>query len=155
VSALEPEQVETEHQRLTRNWADLLQEIRVLQTGVQLLTGFLLTLPFQPQFGELDAATRHIYLATVLVSVAATAVIVTPVSIHRMVFRRHLRRPLVEVSHRLAQIGLVLLALALIGMVKVVFSIAVDPTAGWWAAGGVTGLFLALWVALPLLLRES
>ena len=63
---------ETETQRLDRNWLSLLQELRVVQTGVQLLTGFLLTLPFQPRFDGLSTTMRVIFLATVSCSVAAT-----------------------------------------------------------------------------------
>ena len=58
---------ETEAQRLDRNWSSLLQELRVAQTGVQLLTGFLLTLPFQQRFTQLDGVMRTVYLVTVAV----------------------------------------------------------------------------------------
>ncbi len=59
------ERDETEAQRLDRNWSSLLQELRVAQTGVQLLTGFLLILPFQPRFADLDGVIRTVYLVTV------------------------------------------------------------------------------------------
>ena len=78
-------------QRLDRNWADLLQELRVVQTGVQLLTGFLLTLPFQARFEQLSGYERTIYLVTVTLSVAATGFLIAPVSLHRILFRRHAR----------------------------------------------------------------
>jgi hypothetical protein len=145
---------ETETQRLDRNWADLLQELRVVQTGVQLLTGFLLTIPFQPGFARLDPGTRRVYLGTVLVAVASTAALVAPVSIHRMLFRQHLRKPLVCASHRLAQVGLLLLGVALCGMVKVIFSLVEGPATGWAVSGATAAVFLALWGALPLVLRE-
>ena len=74
---------ETPMQRLDRNWADLLQELRVVQTGVQLLTGFLLTLPFQARFEQLSAYERAVYLITVALSVAATGFLIAPVSLHR------------------------------------------------------------------------
>jgi hypothetical protein len=48
------------------------QELRVTQTGVQLLTGFLLTLPFQQHSDRLDKPMRAVYVATVACSVAAT-----------------------------------------------------------------------------------
>src|SRR3982074_107672 len=63
---------ETETERLDRNWSTLLQELRVTQTGVQLLTGFLLMLPFQQRFDRLDELMRGVYAATVTCSVAAT-----------------------------------------------------------------------------------
>ena len=78
---------ETEAQRLDRNWSGLLQELRVAQTGVQLLTGFLLTLPFQQRFTQLDGVMRTVYLVTVACSIGATVLLVAPVSMHRLLFR--------------------------------------------------------------------
>ena len=102
----EEQRDETPLQRLDRNWADLLQELRVVQTGVQLLTGFLLTLPFQSRFQELSQFQQNTYLVTLCAAVISTGFLIAPVSLHRYLFRRHARRLTVEVSHRLAQIGL-------------------------------------------------
>ena len=96
---------ETEAQRLDRNWLSLLQELRVVQTGVQLLTGFLLTLPFQPRFDVLDATMRVIFLATVGCSVGATVLLEAPVAMHRMLFRRHRIESVVAAAHRFAYAG--------------------------------------------------
>ena len=74
-------------ERLDRNWSSLLQELRVTQTGVQSLTGFLLTLPFQQRFDRLDALMRAVYVATVTCSIAATIALVSPVAMHRLLFR--------------------------------------------------------------------
>src|SRR6476619_349027 len=82
---------ESPMQRLDRNWADLLQELRVVQTGVQLLTGFLLTLPFQARFEQLSGYERTIYLITVALSVAAAAFQIELGSLHLILFRRHAR----------------------------------------------------------------
>src|ERR1700712_4015200 len=82
---------ETTVQRLDRNWTDLLQELRVVQTGVQFLTGFLLTLPFQQRFWQLSSRQHDLYLASVSASVVATAFLQAPVSVHRALFRRHQR----------------------------------------------------------------
>src|ERR1700753_3199988 len=82
---------ETQLERLDRNWADLLQELRVVQTGVQLLTGFLLTLPFQARFAGLGEFQQDVYLVTVGSAVAATGFLIAPVTIHRVLFRRHAR----------------------------------------------------------------
>src|SRR4051794_957529 len=112
---------ETETERLDRNWSDLLQELRVVQTGVQLLTAFLLTLPFQPRFDRLDEFMRAVYAATVVCSIVATMLLIAPVALHRLIFRRHRLTVLVSVAHRLAYAGLVLLGLALVGVATVVF----------------------------------
>src|SRR6478752_8739976 len=96
---------ESPMQRLDRNWADLLQELRVVQTGVQLLTGFLLTLPFQARFGQLSGYEQTIYLITVALAVAATGFLIAPVSLHRKLFRQHAQELMVTVSHRLALVS--------------------------------------------------
>src|SRR6476469_924193 len=140
---------ESPMQRLDRNWADLLQELRVVQTGVQLLTGFLLTLPFQARFEQLSGYERTVYLITVALSVAAVWFINAPVSLHRMLFRRHARELRVTVSHRLAIVGLVLLGAAIVGVVLLIFDVVAGTAAGIVAAGAALVLLVALWAGLP------
>jgi hypothetical protein len=96
---------ETEAQRLDRNWSSLLQELRVAQTGVQLLTGFLLTLPFQQRFTQLDGTMRTAYLVTVACSIGATVLLVAAVSMHRLLFRQHRLDTLVSAAHSYAMVG--------------------------------------------------
>jgi hypothetical protein len=145
---------ETEIQRLDRNWGDLLQELRVTQTGVQVLTGFLLTLPFQQRFTELDDLGRFVYLATVGCSVAATGALVAPVGIHRLLFRQHARKPLVRVAHRCALAGLALLGFATCGAAYVVTALVVDDLVAGIGVALVAIFLFSLWVALPLALRR-
>jgi hypothetical protein len=146
---------ETPMQRLDRNWADLLQELRVVQTGVQLLTGFLLTLPFQARFEQLNEYERTIYLITVALSVAATGFLIAPVSLHRVMFRRHARELLVTVSHRLAIVGLALLGAAIVGVVLLIFDVVAGTATGIIAAVAALILLLALWVGLPWIARAG
>ena len=148
------ERRETPLEQLDRNWADLLQELRVAQTGVQLLTGFLLTLPFQSRFIELSDAQQFVYLVTVAASVISTAFLIGPVSLHRMLFRRHARQATVQVGHRLATVGLALLGVAMVGVVLLIFSVVVDDRAGIVAAAIIAALLLVLWVLLPLRVRN-
>ncbi len=146
---------ETEEQRLDRNWNSLLQELRVTQTGVQLLTGFLLTLPFQARFADLGGSLHAVFLVTVGCSLAATVLLVAPVGMHRLLFRRHRLKTVVSVSHRCAFGGLVLLGAALTGVAVVVFGAVLDGTAAV-AAGAVTAAAMVLaWVGYPLLRREQ
>jgi uncharacterized protein DUF6328 len=147
--------LETETQRLDRNWISLLQELRVVQTGVQLLTGFLLTLPFQQRFDELNPAMRAVYLATVGCSVAATVLLVAPVGIHRMLFRRHRLQSLVSATHRFAYAGLSLLGLALTGVTVLTFGTVAGPTAGVVAGVCAFAVLVVFWAALPLWLRNE
>jgi hypothetical protein len=142
---------ETEIERLDRNWNSLLQELRVVQTGVQLLTGFLLTLPFQQRFDVLTGQMQVVYLATVGCSVSATVLLIAPVATHRLLFRRHRLQVLVSAAHRCAYAGLVLLGAALTGMTVIVFAAVSGRTAG--VVAGVA-LFSVFWLVMPLLLRD-
>lgn len=146
---------ETPTQRLDRNWSCLLQELRVVLTGVQLLTGFLLTLPFQQRFSELDGTMHWLYLSTVACSVAATAMLTAPVALHRFVFRRHMLLWLVGVSHRLTLIGLLLLGAAVSGVITMIFDVMVGRTPSSIAGSATMATWIALWVALPLLARRG
>lgn len=144
---------ETEAERLDRNWASLLQELRVVQTGVQLLTGFLLTLPFQERFSMLDHAMRTVYLVTVACSAGATAFLVAPVGMHRILFRRHRLNLLVSAAHRCAFAGLLLLGVAMAGVTQLIFNAVAGRAAGEIAGGIALLTFVGMWLALPLGMR--
>ena len=84
---------------INRNWTELIQELRSTQTGVQVLTGFLLTVPFSDRFATLDDVQRTAYLIVLSGAVTATAAILSPVAYHRILFdaadgRGSLRRPI-------------------------------------------------------------
>jgi heme exporter protein D len=140
---------ETDTERLDRNWIELLQELRVVQTGVQLLTGFLLTLPFQQRFTALSDYQRGVYLVAVASSVASTILLIAPVSLHRAVFRQHARKLLVSASHRCALGGLTLLGLAVTGVVLLIFDTVLNHTAGTIAGTATFIGFLTLWGVIP------
>jgi hypothetical protein len=97
---MQDDREESHDQRMDRNWNELLQELRVSQTGVQILAGFLLTLPFQQRFEGLRAPERTLYLCTVVVACASTLLLVTPVVLHRALFRRHAKDTLVHAADR-------------------------------------------------------
>jgi hypothetical protein len=147
------ERGETEIQRLDRNWNSLLQELRVVQTGVQLLTGFLLTLPFQQRFDVLNGQMRIAYLVTVGCSVGATVLLVAPVGIHRLLFRRHRLQVIVSAAHRCAYAGLALLGMALTGVTTIVFASVSGNNAGLIAGACALTLFAFFWWVIPLMLR--
>lgn len=134
---------------LTRNWNELLQELRVVQTGVQILTGFLVTVPFSAEFGRLDAVDRWIYLCVLCGSITVTALVVAPVAYHRVLFRRRQRWWLVEAANITARVGLTLLALVSAGVVLLVFSVVVSHLAGVVAAVGALLVMGALWLVVP------
>jgi hypothetical protein len=148
-----PDRAESPAQRSDRNWAELLQELRVLQTGVQLLTAFLLAVPFQQRFAQLSDTQRHIYLVVVLLSVAATGLLIMPVALHRAVFRRHEKEALVLIANRIAQVGLGVLGLAVAGVVLLIFEVASDaPLSIAVASATLAGLILT-WGVIPAAVR--
>jgi len=140
---------ETETERLDRNWNSLVQELRVVQTGVQFLVGALLIVPFQAGFAELSHRERAVYLATVAAAFGATVLLVAPVSWHRILFRRHRLANVVAAAHRCAIAGLALLGVALVGSLVLVVDIVVHPAAGSAAGALVAVSFLIAWLISP------
>lgn len=140
---------ETETERLDRKWNDLLQELRVMQTGAQLTAGFLLTLPFQQKFADLDTFQRTLYLVLVVLAVLTTGLVVAPVAVHRRLSGRHVKERLVRTAHRLVGLALTSLALLVTGIVLLIFDVVIDLVTSL-VVSGVFGLALVgLLVMLP------
>lgn len=145
--------VETEQQRWQRNFAELLQELRVAQTGVQILFAFLLILAFSAGFDRSDTYTRVVYLVALLSTAGATALIIAPVALHRMLFRLGEKPQLVVYAHRMAYAGLMLVLIAMVSAVMLACDVVLDRPAAI-AIGAVTGvIFALLWIVLPVLRR--
>src|SRR3954469_13870338 len=102
-------------ERLDRHWNELLQELRLAQTGTQILFAFLLSIGFQGQFQAADQFTHHVYAATLITSALAVALFLAPVSLHRMLYQLGLRDRLVPISHHLVGAGLIFLMAAITG----------------------------------------
>lgn len=145
---------ESANERADRNWTEVLQELRVLQTGTQILTGFLLALAFQPAFVNLDAAQRSFYLVLVVLSALSAIVALAPVALHRMVFHRHEKRTVVAYGHAALVTALVTVSVLLVGVVSFVFDVVVSISAAWIAAVILALLVIALWIVIPWMLRR-
>ena len=145
---------ETEGERLDRNWNELLQELRVTQTGTQVFTGFLLTIPFQQRFSDLTPVQLLIYLVLVGFSVLATVLAIAPVSLHRALFRQGAKTRIVHTANLLLILALGAVALTLTGTTLLIFDVVVGHPAGI-VAGTVTLAVTALvWMALPAMTRR-
>ena len=127
-----------------------MQELRVAQTGVTLLTGFLLTLPFQQRFTELDSVMRTVYLVTVACSIGSTVLLVAPVGMHRLLFFWHRLDTLVSASDGYAIAGLLLLGIALVDVSTVIFDVVVGQPAAWIARWAALAALACFWFLLPL-----
>ncbi|MGW1810435.1 DUF6328 family protein [Streptomyces sp. NPDC002078] len=145
---------ETPEERADRNLAELLQELRVVQTGVQILFAFLLGLAFTSRFPQLDAFQRDTYVVTLLLTVVTSAVLATPVALHRGLFHRGVKPRIVALSARHAQIGLVLLALALNAAVLLLMDVVLGGTAAVFITTVTTAIFIGLWFLLPWAVRR-
>lgn len=150
----DPGRDETEEERLDRKWNDLLQELRVMQTGAQLTAGFLLTLPFQSSFDDLDDFATGLYLALVLIAALTTALVMGPVAIHRRLSGRHVKERLVESAHRLVYGVLTCIALLVTGMVVLIFDVVVDRTWALLAGAGAAAALAGLLVVYPTVLVD-
>jgi hypothetical protein len=151
----DPTREETKNERMDRNWNELLQELRVTQTGIQILTSFLLTLPFQQRFTDLDEFQRDVFLVTVSLAAAATGLIIAPVSFHRMMFRQREKPLLVRISDRLARAGLSLLALAVSCVALLIFDVVVGRLAGVLASASLLSFFAVCWFVAPLAILRT
>ena len=144
------ERDETEAEKLDRNWNDMLQELRVVQTGVQLLSGFLLTLPFTERFADLDVWQVRLYLALVLVAGLAVGATLTPISVHRRVFGQHVKDRVVAAGHVFMQVVIALLALIIVGIGTLIFSVVRGWPEALVVAVAAAGVLAALLIGLPL-----
>jgi hypothetical protein len=143
------ERNETDEERLDRKFQDMLQELRVMQTGAQLTAGFLLTLPFQEPFGDLDQFQRTIYLALVVGAGLTTALLLTPVAIHRKLTGTHVKERVVKSTHRLMAAALTTLATIIVGIIFFTFDVVIDRTMAFVAGAAMAVVVASLLLALP------
>jgi hypothetical protein len=151
-----PRRDETEAERLDRNFNELLQELRVSQTGVQILFAFLLTLPFTQRFNEVSAFERDVYFVTLVLAGAASAFFIGPVSYHRLLFRKKEKGQVVFVANWMALGGLACLALAITGVILLITHFLFGQLTAIIVTGCIATLIGVLWYTLPLarLLRD-
>jgi membrane-bound ClpP family serine protease len=145
---------ESLNERMDRNWNEILQELRVTQTGTQIFTGFLLTIAFQARFTELTTFQVRVYLVLVISAVLTTAFGLAPVSLHRSLFRKGAKMIIVETAHIIMRITLVGVAVMLIGTVLLIFDLVIGRRVALILAG-VTMLVVIILAALPAILRSS
>lgn len=146
---------ETGAERDDRNLLELLQELRVAGLGVQVLFGFMLSLPFTTRFARLSHAQRELYLASLLLAAISTALLTGPVAYHRLVFRRRQKAVLVKDANIMALGGLAAVGLAISGAVLLVVSYVDQGLPAVIITVFVVCLFAGLWFVLPLARRRS
>jgi O-antigen/teichoic acid export membrane protein len=146
---------ETITERWDRNWAELLQELRVTQTGTQILTGFLLAAVFQSRFEDLDAFQRGVYLALVASSILTTLVGLAPVSLHRALFRRRAKDRIVRVTDALVRITLAGVAITVAGIGLLIFDLVLGRAWGIGFGAFIAIVVVVVWIVVPRRIRPS
>ncbi|MBH0244794.1 hypothetical protein I3W98_21020, partial [Streptomyces cavourensis] len=141
---------ETQEERADRQWTELLQELRVAQTGVQILFGFLLAVVFQPRFAELSEVDRDIYVTTVVLGSATVAALIGPVTYHRLLTGRRMKPQTVIWASRMTMVGLVLLFFTMCSTLLLIMRVALHNTFALWLVAGIALWFLACWFLFPL-----
>jgi hypothetical protein len=144
------EREETESERLDRNWAELLQELRVTQTGTQILTGFLLTIAFQERFTSLDRYQVTLYVILVIAAAATTVLGLAPVSLHRQLFRQRAKDRIVILANSILRYTLVGVAFVLTGTLTLILDVVVGRAAGVAAGLGSLVALAIVWFVIPL-----
>jgi hypothetical protein len=146
---------ETDTERLDRNLVELLQEVRVVQTGVQVLFAFLLTVPFSSRFREITGFQRGAYFTALVGAAAASVLLIAPTAVHRILFRLGQKEYMVEVSNRLTLGGLLSTALAMIAAMLLVSDVMFGTGIAVAIATFTAIAFLTVWAALPLRRRRE
>lgn len=140
---------ETEEERLDRKFDDLLQELRVVQTGAQLIAGILVTLPFQDLFTRLDDFQKGLYLVLLSSALLTTTAVMTPVAVHRRISGQGRKERVVRVADAALSVVMVTISVLLVGIAVLVFDLVVDRTFAC-VVGGVLGMVLiGVLVVLP------
>lgn len=133
--------------------AELLQEIRVAQTGTQILFAFLLGVPFTQRFSEVTDFQKTVYFATLLAAAIASALLIAPSAYHRILFRQKEKSFLIDASNWLIIVGLVFVAAAMTGVILLISDLLYDARTAGIATAAVGGLFVVVWYVIPVARR--
>ncbi|MER5856838.1 DUF6328 family protein [Streptomyces sp. NPDC059688] len=145
---------ETEEERADRMWGELIQEVRVAQTGVQILFGFLLTVVFTPKYSQLAATDQAIYIGTVVLGACATGALIGPVSLHRLVAGRRVKPQAVRLASRMTLVGLLLLLATMTSSLLLILRVATHDGYVPYLVSAVVAWYLVCWYGLPLWARR-
>jgi preprotein translocase subunit Sss1 len=151
----EPPDAVSESERNSRRLLELLQEVRVATAGVQILFGFLLAVPFQQGFEQISSFQRHIYLVVLVCTALSSALLIAPTALHRLLFRRGHKPEIIEYANRMVIYGLVLLAVAMIGVVLLLTHVIFGVGAAIAVTVPIAAVFIITWFVIPLLRRDE
>lgn len=145
-----PERPESAAQRADRHLTDLLAELRVTLPGIQVLLAFLLIVPFNARWATVTDFQRDVYVVALMGSAVATALLMAPTAIHRLLYARGRKEEVVRLSHVLVLAGLGILGLSMSAAVLLVADLIFTTPVAFAMAGGLLALIAAVWVVVPL-----
>jgi hypothetical protein len=146
---------ESRKERLNRELMELLQELRVVIPGVQVLLAFLLTAPFQQRFAQLPGSMRNAFFASIACATLATAFLIAPSAHHRLWWRAGEKERLVRIGNQMAIVGTVFLAAAIVLALYVITDVLFTTNLALLTAVGALVVFAGLWYVVPMLARSS
>jgi hypothetical protein len=150
---VEQETGESGQERRARELIELLQELRVVLPGVQVLFAFLLTVPFSARFGEVSPLQQTVFFATLTCTAISAGLLIAPSAHHRLLWRQQAREHRLRLANRLAIAGMVLLVPGMVGAMFVITDILFGSTAAAAATAAITAFFLYVWFVIPIRYR--
>jgi Family of unknown function (DUF6328) len=144
---------ENRKERVNRELIELLNELRVALPGVQVLFAFLLVLPFQQGFAEISDADRGVYVAALIASALAAALLIAPSMYHRLNFRRQVKEQMIFDSNKLMVVGMLLVAIGVACSIFLVVDVVYGNMAAIVATAATAVVYALVWLALPLARR--
>jgi hypothetical protein len=133
--------------------AELLQEVRVAQTGTQILFAFLLGVPFTQRFADVTSFQRSVYFGTLLAAAVASAFLIAPSAYHRILFRQKEKQFVIEASNVLIIVGLAFVALAMSGVILLITDLLYSETTTAIVTAAIVLVFVVLWYVVPIARR--
>jgi ABC-type uncharacterized transport system YnjBCD permease subunit len=146
---------EDEKERRDRELMELVNELRVALTGVQILFAFLLTVPFTQRFERVTEFQRHLFFVTLLAAALSVVLLIAPTARHRLLFRQHDKEKILQSSNRYAISGLFTLAVAMTGAVMLITDLLFKETMVSWVTAILASLFVVMWFVTPFLRRMA
>ena len=146
---------ESEQERRARELIELLQELRVVLPGVQVLFAFLLTVPFSARFGDVSPLQQTVFFGTLVCTAISAGLLIAPSAHHRLLWRQQAREHRLRVANRLAIAGLVLLVPGMVGAIFVITDILFGSMAAATATAAVAAFFLYVWFVIPMRFRMN
>jgi hypothetical protein len=147
------DRTEDEQERLNRQMIELLNELRVAMPGVQILFGFLLTVPFQQRFRQVTEFQETVYFVTLISAAIAAAFLIAPSAYHRVMFEQHDKPNIIHIGTGQMLVGLAALAVAMNGAVLLVTDVLFEAGTVTVTVVLLATLYLSLWFGFGLVRR--